>query len=146
MKNFLLFFGIVMCCITAYATSLTNKKAPLSLSKSSSLHSHALSRKAKIANTTVTLTRGSNVSGSYRIIFISSSGEQQYPFPPGGGSTQITVPSGVYPTVGIAPAGGGSSSYNFSGSACTNNYSANGSSATFSNVTLTCSSASFSIN
>ncbi|SFF03665.1 hypothetical protein SAMN05518672_114148 [Chitinophaga sp. CF118] len=89
----------------------------------------------------VTLTRGSNLSGSWVIEFMGSSGSYQYSFY----NRTITVPSGTY-TVGIHQAGSSSGNYSFSGSVCTLNYSASGSSALFNNVPCTCGAGSFSVN
>ncbi|MGN6437115.1 MAG: hypothetical protein ACTHMM_11305 [Agriterribacter sp.] len=95
--------------------------------------------------TTVSVTLSGNYSGtSYRIIFSKSGYDQQFPMPSNGSST-ISIPNGKY-TVGIAPAGGSYSSYSFSGSSCAVYYSGSGSDVLWSNVDLTCGTASFSMN
>jgi hypothetical protein len=98
---------------------------------------------AKRADFSVTLSRGSNVSGTWVISFSGSAGTYQFQFT--SSSNTVTIPSGTY-QVGIYPAGGGSSSYSIAGAVCTYNYSNYGTSAAFSNVPCTCGSGSFSIN
>jgi hypothetical protein len=93
------------------------------------------------ANFTASLSRGSNVSGSWVIEFSGSAGTYRFAF----NSGNVTVPSGTY-NVGIYPAGGGSTIYSISGSVCTLNYGTSGSSAYFTNVPCTCGSGSFSVN
>lgn len=98
---------------------------------------------APLTTVSVTLS-GGGTGASYRIIFNKSGYDQQFPMPGRGSSSTISIPAGVY-TVGIAPAGGSSSSNNFSGLSCAVYYSSSGSDVMWTNVDLTCGTASFSM-
>jgi hypothetical protein len=134
--TFLLLFMVVLGTIVSTELSASN---PTKMAKVSSAKLDA--RKAKFADFSVSLSRGSNVSGIWVISFSNSSGTYQFQF----NSGTVTIPSGIY-QVGIHPTGGVSSSYTISGSVCTYNYNVYGTSASFSNVPCTCGSGSFSIN
>lgn len=88
-----------------------------------------------------TLSRGSNVSGTWAIEFNGPAGVYTFAF----NSGTVTVPTGTY-QVGIYPVGGGSSVRSYLINACTLSYSSSGTSALFSNVQCTCSGGTFSLN
>lgn len=95
------------------------------------------------ATVSINLNRSNSVSGTYSIEFNGAAGVFQKPFNTG----TVTVPAGKY-TVSIFPIGGSTISRSFSGSSCTMSYSNFGTSVSFTNVLLNCSTsgASFSLN
>ena len=95
---------------------------------------------AKRTNFSVTLSRGSNVSGTWVISFSGSAGTYQFQF----NSGTVTIPTGTY-QVGIYQINS-SNTISISGAVCTNNYNTTGTSALYNNVPCTCGSGSFSIN
>lgn len=126
--TFLLLFMVVLG--TTLSASNPKKPAKASSDKSDTR-----------ADFTVTLSKGSNVSGIWVIEFSNSSGTYQFQF----NNNSVTIPSGTY-QVGIHPTGGASSNYTIAGSVCTYNYNVYGTSAYFTGVPCTCGSGGFSVN
>jgi len=139
----LTFLLLVMTLLITTGSSRLSAGNPLKSVKGNvATHSQPNEKTRKqFANFSLSLSRGSNVSGEWVIQLSGSAGTFQYAF----NNTTIVIPSGTY-QVGIYRAGGSSTSYSISGSVCTINYSTFSTSAVFSNVTCTCGSGSFSIN
>jgi len=94
---------------------------------------------------TVTVYLSGSSSAGYRIVLHNNNTGYEKTVPMQ--NSTVSVPIGNY-TVGILPSGGGApsgGSYTFSGSSCAVGYNASGGYASWYNVDLTCSTASFSM-